>query len=215
MMSSATHDETQDAPRGEAVEPSGPRVPLSWLLLFVAMAAIVAFLILSLVIGLDVSNRVEDIEERIPILASDDSQVVNALLELRVLTYWLAYPTTQPIVLEPPSGIGNSQGVLRLADDGLSGILMVAALQELPPDSIYQVWLIGEGQPVRAAQLKVDPSGWGATTIYHEVPIGGFDAVEVTVERVDGLGPVPGPKVLEAEIVSQEDSGEDSGQASG
>ncbi len=207
-MSSETHDETQDAPRVEAV---GPRVPLSWLLLFVAMAALVAFLIFSTVIGLNVYNRVEDIEERIPVLASDDAQMVNALLELRVLTYWLSYPTVEPLVLEPPSGIGNSQGVLRLADDGLSGILMVAALQELPPDSVYQVWLIGEGPPVRAAQLRVDPSGWGATTIYLEEPFGGFNAVEVTAERVDGLGPVPGPKVLEAKIVSQEDSGQDSG----
>lgn len=210
-MSSETHDETQDAPRSKAVDPTGPRVPLSWLVLSVTMAALVAFLILSLVISLGVSNRVDDIEERIPLLVSDDTQLVNALLELRVLTYWLSYPTTQPIVLEPPSGIGNSQGVLRLADDGLSGILMVAALQELPPDSIYQVWLIGEGRPLRAAQLRVDPSGWGATTIYLDEPIGGFDGVEVTAERVDGLGPVPGPKVLEAAIVSQEDSGEDSG----
>jgi len=55
--------------------------------------------------------------------------VVNALLELRVLTYWLAYPTTQPLVLEPPGGAGTSQGVLRIADDGLSGIIMVAGMQ--------------------------------------------------------------------------------------
>ena len=210
-MSSATQDETQSVPRDEAVDRRGVRVPLVWLVLAVVMVVFVAFLVLSIIIGLWVSNRVDDIEERIPVFAADDTQLVNALLELRVLTYWLAYPTTQPIVLEPPSGIGNSQGVLRLADDGLSAILMVAAMPELPPESVYQVWLIGEQQPVRAARLRVDPSGWGATTIYLDQPIGSFDAVEVTAEREDGLGPVPGPKVLEAEIVSQEDSGEDTG----
>ena len=210
-MSSATHDEAQGVTPAEAVNSGGIKVPLGWVLLAVATAALVALLIVALVIGMRVSNRVDDIEERIPILASDDLQVVNALLELRVLTYWLAYPTTKPVVLEPPSGIGNSQGVLRVADDGLSGIVMVAAMQELPLDSVYQVWLIGDGPPVRAAQLRVDPSGWGATTIYLEDPIGSFDALEITVERVDGLGPVPGQKVLEAQIGSQENSEEDSG----
>ena len=62
-----------------------------------SVAAAVAFIILSLVMGMNVSARVDDLEERIPVLASDASLVVNALLELRVLTYWLAYPTAAPL----------------------------------------------------------------------------------------------------------------------
>lgn len=90
-------------------------------------------------------NRVAELEERIPVLASDDPPAVNAFLELRVLTYWLAYPATQPILLEPASGIGGAQGVFKIADDGLSGIVTVAGMEELPPPSVYQVWLDGGG----------------------------------------------------------------------
>jgi hypothetical protein len=66
------------------------RASVGGILLVIAVAAAVGFLILSLVMGMNVSSRVDTLEDRIPILASDDSQVVNALLELRVLTYWLA-----------------------------------------------------------------------------------------------------------------------------
>lgn len=68
-----------------------------------SVAAAVAFIILSLVMGMNVSARVDDLEERIPVLASDDSLVVNALLELRILTYWLAYPTAAPLPVGPES----------------------------------------------------------------------------------------------------------------
>ena len=165
-----------------------------------AVAAAVALLILSLVMGMNVSGRVDTLEDRIPVLASDDSQVVNALLELRVLTYWLAYPAGQPVVLEPTGGVGASQGVLRIADDGLSGIIMVAGMQELPATSVYQVWLMEDGDPVLAGQMRVDPSGWGATTIYLDSPISEFDSVEVSIQRDDGIGLSPGVQVLEAII---------------
>jgi len=150
--------------------------------------------------GMNVSDRVDTLEERIPVLASDDSQVVNALLELRVLTYWLAYPTTQPVLLEPSGGAGPSQGVLRISDDDLSGIIMVAGMQELPPSDVYQVWLSGDGDQVLAGQMRVDPSGWSATTIYLEDPISNYNSVEVTLQGQDGLGLAPGPQVLEAVI---------------
>jgi hypothetical protein len=185
VMTSST-DEAPQATRVGLADRS--RASVGGILLVIAVATAIAFLILSLVMGMNVSNRVDTIEERIPILASDDSQVVNALLELRVLTYWLAYPTTQPLVLEPIGGAGASQGVLRIADDGLSGIIMVAGMQELPTPQVYQVWLMDDDDPVLAGQMRVDPSGWGATTIYLENPLTDFDSIEVTTQREGGLG---------------------------
>ena len=117
----------------------------------------------------------------------------------------LVYPTTKPLLLDPTGGSGASQGVLRIADDGLSGIIMVAGMQELPPPQVYQVWLTDGDFQVLAGQMRVDPSGWGATTIYLEDPLTVFDTVEVTTQREDGLSLAPGIRVLEATI------GEDSG----
>ncbi|MBC8281982.1 MAG: hypothetical protein H8E48_14455 [Chloroflexi bacterium] len=74
-------------------------------------------------------------------------------------------------------------------------------MQELPPPSVYQVWLMGDnGDQVLAGQMTVDPSGWGATTIYLQDPISDFDDVEVSIPTADGLGLAPGTRVLEAAI---------------
>ena len=51
---------------------------------------------------------------------------------------------------------------------------------------------------VLAEQMRVDPSGWGATTIYLEDPRTDFESIEVTTQREDGLGLAPGIRVLEA-----------------
>ncbi len=191
-MVSTTHDETQGAPFG----------------IYMTLVVLVGFVVFSFFIGLGLSNRVEDLEQELVIsadgLGTVDAQVVDALLELRVLSYWLAYPTTEPLVLEPPNGIGNSQGVLRLAADGLRGILIVAIMgQNLPPTYVYQVWLEREGQQqLRVAQFKVDTKGWGATTFYLGEPFTEFDSVVVTANKqFDPQGEM-GTKLLEASIDS-------------
>ena len=191
-MISTTHDETQGAPFG----------------IYMTLVVLVGLVVSSFFIGLGLLNRVGDLERELAVSADDlgtvDSQVVDALLELRVLSYWLAYPTTEPLVLEPPNGIGNSQGVLRLAADGLSGILIVASMgQNLPPTYVYQVWLEREGQQqLRVAQFKVDTKGWGATTFYLGEPFTEFDSVVVTANKqFDPQGEM-GTKLLEASIDS-------------
>ena len=190
-------------PERKALLQSVPRIPLTWLPLFLVLAALVLLVTPFLVKSISLSHRVDDLESR---LAAKDAQVVNALLQLRVLSYWLAYDTSEPLILEPPSGISTSQGVFRIVDDGLSAILMVAGMQQLPPSSFYQVWVTHEGQRVQAAQLKVDPNGWGATTVYFEEPILGYDTIEVTAETAGGFGTRQGPLVLAGKIASKEDA---------
>ena len=73
-------------------------------------------------------------------------------------------------------------------------------MQELSSSSAYNVWLIGRGQRVQASQLRVDPRGWGATTIYLDEPIFEFDGVEVTTALGGGPGSAPDLKVLEGKI---------------
>ena len=82
---------------------------------------------------------------------------------------------------------------------------MVAGMQVLEPGSVYQVWLMDDEDQVLAGQMIVDPSGWGATTIYLEDPITDFSTVEVTTRRDDGLNRGPGFPVLEATF--SEDTG--------
>ena len=170
MMVSTTPGEALAAFVGAVIHPRGPRILLSWLLLSLVLGALVVLIVVTLYIGMGLSNRIGDLEQEMPLsadrLGEVDSQVVDALLELRVLSYWLAYPTDEPLVLEPPNGTGDSQGVLRISGDGLRGILMVASMEELPPGFVYQFWLTEDGRlRVPAAKFKVDPNGWGATTL--------------------------------------------------
>ena len=48
--------------------------------------------------------------------------------------------------------------------------------------------------------MTVDPSGWGATTIYLQNPVSDFDFLQVAEPAADDLGLEPGSKVLEAVI---------------
>ena len=210
MMGTSIHTQDQEMRTTEqgthgrgTLNLTGPRIHLTWLLLSLAVVALVVLAALSLLVSMGLSNRVNDLEHR---LDAEDSQVVNALLQLRVLSFWLAYTTDEPLLLEPPSGIGNSQGVLRVVDDGLSAVVMVAGMQQLQPTSFYQVWLTNDDQRVQAGQVRVDPNGWGATTIYLDEPILGYDSVEVTAETEGGLGSTSGPRVLVGKIVPGEAS---------
>ncbi len=203
VMDSSIQVETQGTPSGGTVHPRGLAIPLTRLLLSLAVAALVAVIILFLVIGRGLSNRVNDLERDNASLAvnrlGEDSQVLDSILQLRVISYWLAYPTSE-VLLEPPSGTGNSQGVMRTADDGLSAMLMVAGMQELPFSSAYEVWLVGGEQKVQVSQLTVNTRGWGATTFYLVEPIFEFDTVEVTTPLEGGPGFTLNTKVLEGKI---------------
>ena len=42
--------------------------------------------------------------------ASDASQIMDTVQEIRAASYLLAHPQTRPLVLEPPGGTGDSQG---------------------------------------------------------------------------------------------------------
>ena len=204
-MESETDTKTTPTAEGGAFHLSGPRIPLGGLLLFLAAAGLVAVIILSLVIGIRLSGRVNDLEEQVPGLtgglASEDSQaVLNALLQLRVVSYWLAYPSKEPFVLEPPSGSGNEQGVLRIAEDGRSAILMVVGLNGSATQSVYQVWLMSEGERTRAGQVQVDATGWGATTLYPTESLFDFDRMEITAGSEGTPGSASGAPVLEGSI---------------
>lgn len=203
-MVASTQVEFQGIPSGSAVQRSRRAIPVTWLLLSLAVGVWLGFVVLILAMGISLSNRVNDLERDNAGLAAnrlaDDSLVVDSILQLRVISYWLAYPTNDVLVLEPPTGTGNSQGVLRMADDGLSAMLMVGGLQQLSTSSTYNVWLTGKGRRVQASQLSVDARGWGTTTIYRDEPIFEFDEVEVTTVSEGGPGSAPIVKVLEGKI---------------
>ena len=169
----------------------GPRIPPTWVVLSLTLVVLVVLVVVSLVNGMGLSNRVNDLEQEMAVSADDlgtvDSQVVDALLELRVLSYWLAYPTTEPLVLEPPNGIGNSQGVLRLAADGLSGILIVASMGQIyhRPMSIRSGWRGRDSNNCGWPNLKWIPSAPGNLFVFDDVPQSDKRQIVEFIGRID------------------------------
>jgi hypothetical protein len=107
-----------------------------------------------------------------------------------------AHPETEQLVLEPPGGTGDPQGVLLVGNSGLSAVLMVSNMKPPPPLRVYQVWLVREGgYRVAAGQIQVDSNGWGTLTLHPPEPLFRFHWVNLTVEEMveEDLQGIPKP----------------------
>ena len=124
-------------------------------------------------------------------------QLQQSVLQQRTISYWLAYPGPQTLVLNTPFEGGVAQGLLKPAEEGMSAILLVAGLGELPPSSTYDIWLSEGERTVHAGELALDAAGWGTATIYPSEPLFTFERVQLTLRTQDN----PGSGIRDARIV--------------
>ena len=177
--------------------------------ILVPMAAVLTiFLVLSLAYNVRLARQVDRLEmESVSVSARlfnfspENAQLLEALGQQEVSSYLLANPASQPMLLEPPQGAGNSQGVILVTDDGRHVMLMVAGMQETSPAKGYQVWLLRPGEGLRMGQVEVDSTGWGTKDFYLLEPLFLFDRVELRPETTGGVSE-SGGKVLEGTIDS-------------
>ncbi len=74
-------------------------------------------------------------------------------------------------------------------------------LQPSPDGTVYQLWLMREGEPpVRVGQFQVNESGNAAFVFEIYEPIGSFDTVQVTLEADETVTVPTGETVLVSEI---------------
>lgn len=176
-----------------------------------AAALVVALFTTSLVMNLQLSDRMDRLEMENSTLSaqmlaqvSESQQVKDSLQQVRVTNYLIASPATQQLSLLPPTGRqGNSQGILLVSNDGHRAVLLLAGMDEPPPPETYSVWLRRGGQQTLVGQVTVDASGWGTLTLFPPEPMYVFDWVGLTApEQPDASpGSVPqGQVVLGARI---------------
>ena len=139
------------------------------------------------------TNQTQGLEEKSSVLSArldqslaQEQVILGTVRQMQVASYLSAHPDTQPLVLEPPSGAGSSQGVLLVAKDGRRAILMVSNMEQPPPSRSYQAWLVKDGYRMPVGALQVDSSGWGTLTLIPPEPVFGFDWVNLTVEDQRG-----------------------------
>ena len=124
------------------------------------------------------------------------------MLQQQTLSYWLAYPSSKTLVLDTPFEGGVAQGLLKPAEEGLSAILLVVGLGELPPLSTYDIWLSEGERTVRAGEVSLNAVGWGTATFYFDEPLDNFESVEITLRTQDNISSRAraGPAVLKGSI---------------
>ena len=169
---------------------------------------LVILFVLSLVYNVRLTRRIDLLEmESVSVSARlfnfslENAQLLDSLRQQDVSSYLMANPASQPLLLEPPQGNGESQGVLLVADDGRHAILIVVGMQETAPGTGYQVWLLRPGEGLPMGQVEVDSTGWGAKNLYLTEPLFRFERV-VLWPTVAGGGSESGGKVLEGTIAS-------------
>jgi anti-sigma-K factor RskA len=129
-----------------------------------------------------------------------DAELLGTMHQVQVANYMSVNPDTQPLILEPPSGSGDSQGVLLVADKGNRAVLMVSNMEQPPPFRSYYVWLVRNGQRIPVGQVQVDASGWGSLSLSPPEPVFMFDWVNLTMEDQAGQSASRGEMVLRSKI---------------
>jgi anti-sigma-K factor RskA len=73
-------------------------------------------------------------------------------------------------------------------------LLVAHGLAELPPNQVYQVWIIAGGQPTGVGLLR--PTGAGPPIVPLERDLAGAQVVALTIEPAGGSPAPTGPIVL-------------------
>jgi anti-sigma-K factor RskA len=187
--------------------------PIAWALPLAA-AVVIALFSVSIIMNLHITSRMDQLEQenstvtsrldqsmtetrrleqenavltaRLNQLMVEENQLADRVRQTQVTNYLAAHPNTEELILEPPGGVGESQGVLLIADGGRSAVLMVSNMEQPPPLRAYQVWLVREGgYRVAAGQIQVDSNGWGTLTLHPPEPLFQFHWVNLTVEEME------------------------------
>jgi anti-sigma factor RsiW len=185
------------------------RTRTTWMLPLAA-AIVISLFSASLVLNLRVTSRVDrleqenstvtaqlsqsmsqtlELEQQYSVLtahlsqaSTQDQQILDTVHQMQAASYLAVHPETQPLVLEPPSGTGSSQGVLLVGDGGQRALLMVSNMEQPPPLRSYQVWLVKRGHRMPVGQIQVDSTGWGTLDLIPPEPLFEFEWVNLTVE---------------------------------
>ena len=193
-----------------AIAPSSSKIRLSRLALPLAASVAVAFFAISLAVNLRLSNQVDRLERDNSALSgslaqfsTEDSRIQETLAQVQVASYLMAAPGTQTVSLHPMRGAIASQGVLLVSSDGNRAILMVTDMEQRRPASVYQVWLIRNGQLVGAGEVQVNSAGWGSAFLRPPESVFRFDRVGLTADETAGSVASSDDMVIGGEITTE------------
>ena len=120
----------------------------------------------------------------VSLLSQRDDKLVEMFRDQISVTYLLASPTREVLILQGGSEVPRARGMLLTSGLGSSGVLMATGLTPSSEDMVYAVWLTTTDQRrVALGHLVVDEMGWGVLNLLPDQPINLFQQVWVTMEE--------------------------------
>jgi anti-sigma-K factor RskA len=117
----------------------------------------------------------------------------SQLRDQQVIVDALQSPGTRLVSLTQASG--GPQARLLLDPAGQRAYLVTLALQPLPDNQTYQLWLIDGQTPVSAGLFEVDGQGIGRVVVEADQPFSQYQSIGISIEP-DGGSPQPTNVVL-------------------
>jgi anti-sigma-K factor RskA len=151
-----------------------------------------------------ISRENEELRNQISALVEREAQVVDMIREQRYLTYETLWMTAPPgTSVNTLWGMGwspDAQGLMMFPQNGNWALLVALNLPSLPPDKVYKVWLIKDGQKYGAGVFTVDSTGFGRAVIIPVVPFKDVQAIEITLEGAESGYTPSGASVLKGDL---------------
>jgi len=177
-------------------QPQAPRLGRPWSL---SLWAATAAACISLVVAAALLSAVSDLRSQVKALRDDNQRVADMLDQQRELSYTLAIPGMETMVLKSVQTTSTARGMMMVNKDRTWGVLVSQGLKQQPAMG-YQVWLIRDGQRVSGGVFTVDESGYGMLSLKFPQPLTQFTAIGVTIEPISGSPGPTGAQVFSAPI---------------
>ena len=169
---------------GKTEKEGRPRLPmLRFRPALLAAAASISLLLLAAVaaIGVNMSSKIDNLQEENSDLTGMVSHLGSMLEEQRSVNYLLASPEKQVVSLEKGPEQPRAQGLMMIAYQTGTVLVMARGLQPSSENLVYEVWLRrGDGERITVGHLTVDQTGWGTLTLWPDQPITLFQQIWIT-----------------------------------
>lgn len=150
------------------------------------------------------STSDENPMDKAPTLAQVNSEAENVSGSARPYIYndphESAAPGTSVNMLRATGWLANARGMLMVSRSGSQALLLTLNLRPLPPNKVYQVWLLKDGKGYNGGYFTVDSSGYGQTLIFPYASIAEFEGIGITIEPLGGSGEPTGISVLKGDL---------------
>jgi anti-sigma-K factor RskA len=152
-------------------------------------AASVILIVLLGVWALSLNGEVARLRQQTALLQQqlDAQQQVIALL---------AEPAMQAMSIAGTDVQPEARGKMLADPSQTEALLVVYDLEPLPPDRVYQFWLIRGDTPVSAGTFTVDDQGRAILPVASTEAVGSFDAIGVSIEPAGGSSQPTGDIVM-------------------